>query len=84
MRARVDIWLVFNTKRDIEKTFNKFVKIFSSLGVSNTRKPSPNNTTEDLTVINEKENKKLYLLKTNASFNNVPQRHLTLTISSIY
>ena len=84
VRARVDIWLVFNTKRDIEKTFNKFVKIFSSLGVSNTRKPSPNNTTEDLTVINEKENKKLYLLKTNASFNNVPQRHLTLTISSIY
>lgn len=84
VRARVDIWLVFNTKRDIEKAFNKFVKIFSSLGVSNTRKPSPNNTTEDLTVINEKENKKLYLLKTNSSFNNVPQRHLTLTISSIY
>jgi hypothetical protein len=84
VKTRVDIWLVFNTKKDIEKTFNKLVRTFSSLGVSNKRKPSPSNATEDLTVINKMENKKLYLLKSNYSFQNVTYRHLTLTISSFY
>ena len=84
VKTRVDIWLVFNTKKDIEKTFNKLVRSFSSLGVSNKRKPSPSNATEDLTVINEMENKKLYLFKSNYSFQNVTYRHLTLTISSFY
>jgi|SoiMethySBSTD1v2_1073268.scaffolds.fasta_scaffold752050_1 NDP-sugar pyrophosphorylase family protein len=84
VKTRVDIWLDFNTKKDIEKTFNKLVRTFSSLGVSNKRKPSPSNATEELTVINEMENKKLYLLKSNYSFQNVTYRHLTLTISSFY
>ena len=84
VKTRVDIWLDFNTKKDIEKTFNKLVRTFSSLGVSNKRKPSPSNATEELTVIKEMENKKLYLLKSNYSFQNVTYRHLTLTISSFY
>ena len=84
VKTRVDIWLVFNTKKDIDKAFNKFVRTFSSLGVSNRRKPTPSNTTEELTVINEKENRKLFLLKSNYSFNNETYRHLTLKISSFY
>ena len=84
VKTRVDVWLAFNTKKDIEKTFNKLVRTFSSLGVSNKRKPSPSNATEELTVINEMENKKLYLLKSHTSFNNVTDLHLTLTISSFY
>jgi hypothetical protein len=84
VKTRVDIWLAFNTKKDIEKTFNKLVTTFSSLGISNKRKPSPSNATEELTVITEMENKKLYLLKSKYSFNNVTYRHLTLTISSFY
>ena len=84
VKIRVDIWLAFNTKKDIDKAFNKFVRTFSSLGVSKRRKPLPSNATEELTVINEMENKKLYLLKSHNSYNNLTYRHLTLTISSFY
>ena len=82
VKARIDVWLAFNTEKDIETTFKKLVRAFSPLGVSNKRKPS--NATEELTVINEKENRKFYLLKSNSTFGNVASLHLTLTISSLY
>jgi hypothetical protein len=79
--ARVDVWLEFNTKKDLELSYRKLVKKFRGLGSVTIEKPSY--TVKQLTVVNEKDNKRLYVEKAVQSFNNATNFQLYIKISNL-